>query len=234
MVSFPAFRNRFIAAYATYLGDFLRPGICIPIIQQMDNEILEELAPTFEAYDNMSSLRTHEKYLKRFCDYINTRPAQVYQQMADYFSLGDVIPVSIIADNMDELTDNSSITICDIPLRTGQFDGAWFTKFPLSLHSNREDATWVMTITHADGNEATFVYDTTTIKPALASCSPGDSITFIATDEYMADAIGVNYNNSNQSIAAIYDTTGKKLSAIQQGINIILFTDGTRKKVINK
>ena len=234
MVSFPAFRNRFIATYATYLGDFLRPGICIPIIQQMDNEILEELAPTFEAYDNMSSLRTHEKYLKRFCDYINTRPTYVYQQMADYFSIGDVIPICVIGEPTDESAkDRSNITICNVPLRTGRFEGAWFTKFPISLHSDKKDATWVMTITHADGNEATFVYEAANIQPSLASYSPGDSITFIATDEYMADAIGVNYNNSNQSIAAIYDTTGKKLSAIQHGINIIQYKDGTRKKVVN-
>jgi hypothetical protein len=49
MMSFPEFRNRFIATYATYLGDFLRPDICVPLIQEMDEEIIDDIAPTFSA-----------------------------------------------------------------------------------------------------------------------------------------------------------------------------------------
>ena len=234
MVSFPAFRERFIATYATYLGDFLRPDICIPIVQQMDNEILDELAPTFEAYNKMSSLKKHNSYIKSFCDYINARPQNVYQQMADYFSLGNVIPICVTEEHTDESAeDTNNITICDVPLRTGRFDGAWFTSFPLSLNSDAENATWVMTITHANSNESTFVYNSAKIHPTLASCTPGDSVTFKATNANIVDTIALTHSENNQSIVAIYDTTGKKLSAIQHGINIILFTDGTRKKVIN-
>lgn len=197
----------------------------------MDNEIINEIAPTFAAYDNMSKLKTHKAYLELFCTYITKRPDSVYQQMADYFELGDVIPVSIL-NNED---DSRSISVCDTPLRTGMFKGAWFTQFPLSIEvTNDASAAWVMFVTHADGSESTHVYDTAKIQPTMASCSPGDSVTFIAADASMVDAITSNHGSSQQSIAAIYDATGKKIPAIHRGVNIILYSDGTRKKVIVK
>ena len=44
MMSFPEFRDRFLATYATYLGDFLRPDICVPIVREMDDEIYSTIA----------------------------------------------------------------------------------------------------------------------------------------------------------------------------------------------
>lgn len=82
-----------------------------------------------------------------------------------------------------------------------------------------------------DGSELTYLYDTATIQPTLASCSPGDSVTFIATD---ASVIVPTHRSNQQSIAAIYDATGKKISAIHKGVNIILYSDGTRRKNICK
>ena len=231
MMSFPEFRNRFLATYATYLGDFLRPDICKPIIMEMYDEIVDEIAPTFAAYNNMSTLGKFQSRINRLLAYVNDRPSIVYQQMADYFSLGDVIPVCIL-NNED---DSRSISVCDTPLRTGMFKGAWFTQFPLSIEvTNDASAAWVMFVTHADGSESTHVYDTAKIQPTLASCSPGDSVTFIAADASMVDAITSNHGSSQQSIAAIYDVTGKKIPTIHRGVNIILYSDGTRKKVIIK
>ena len=230
MMSFPEFRNRFLATYATYLGDFLRPDVCKPIIREMYNEIVDEIAPTFAAYNNMSTLNKFTNRLNRLWIYVNDRPKQVYQQMADYFSLGNVIPVSILNDDEED----RSISVCGTPLRTGRFDGAWFTGFPLLLHAEGVDAAWIMTVKHEDGRSDTYTYDTAEIQPTLASYSPGDSVTFIATDADMVDAIASTRGSRHHSIAAIYDATGKKTSAIHRGVNIILYADGTRKKVIVK
>jgi hypothetical protein len=175
----------------------------------------------------MSTLDKFKKRVDRLWTYVKDRPAQVYQQMADYFSLGDVITVSILNDE----DDSRSISVCDTPLRTGMFKGAWFTQFPLSLEvTDDASAAWMMIVTHADGSESTHVYDTSKIQPTLASCSPGDSITFIATDADMVD--GIAANSGNRTVSAIYDATGKKIPAVHRGVNIILYTDGTHTKVI--
>jgi hypothetical protein len=112
------------------------------------------------------------------------------------------------------------------------FQGKWFTQFPLNIEATDDPNTgWMMVVTHADGSELTYFYDTATIQPTLASCSPGDSVTFIATD---ASVMVPTHRSNQQSIAAIYDATGKKISAIHKGVHIILYSDGTRRKIICK
>lgn len=227
MMSFPEFRNRFLATYATYLGDFLRHDVCKPIIRKMYDEILDEIAPTFAAYNNMSTREKFTNRLNRLWTYVNDRPKQVYQQMADYFSLGHVIPVSILNDE----DENRSISVCDTPLRTGRFDGAWFTNFPLSLLTDDNNAAWIMTVTHKDGKSDTYTYETTYIQPDFSECMSGDTVTFKLTNTTIIDNVSVNKDNT---VKAIFDITGKKIPAMKRGINIILYSEGTRKKVIVK
>ena len=227
MVSFPEFRDRFLATYATYLGDFLRPDVSLPVLDQMNNEIVDEIVPTYAAYDNMSTLSRYKDFFNRFHNYISLRPAAVYQQMADYFSLGDVIPVNVLNDEDESRT----ISVCETPLRTGRFSGAWFTSFPLSLRVEGSNATWTMTVAHENGKTDTYTYDTPEIQPNLTACTPGDSVTFTLSNTSMIETLSVNKGNS---VEAIYDLTGKKIPAMQRGVNIILYSDGTRKKVLMK
>ena len=232
-MSFPEFRNRFIVSYATYLGDFLRPDVCVPLIDEMEEEIIDELPYTFAAYENMSTLKKHQYGLDRLYNYVSTRPTFVYQHMADYFSLGDVIPVSIQKELPEgEETIDINIAVCDVPLRTGRFDGAWFTSFPLSLYTKAEDAAWLMNVFHADGSSSSEAFYTSQIQPDLTSCIPGDSISFVATTASIADNIQTHH--SNCTVAAIYDATGKKLPAMQKGLNIVLYSDGTRRKILHE
>ena len=227
MMSFPEFRNRFLATYATYLGDFLRPDICKPIIREMYDEILDEIAPTFAAYNNMSTREKFTNYLNRLWIYVNDRPKQVYQQMADYFSLGHVIPVSILNDE----DDSRSISVRDTPLRTGRFDGAWFTNFPLSLRTDDNNAAWITTVIHKDGKSDTYTYETTEIQPDLSECVSGDTVTFTLTHATVTEIPSINKKVNAESY---FDLTGKKKTALHQGVNIVLYSDGTRKKVIVK
>lgn len=227
MMSFPEFRNRFLAAYATYLGDFLRPDICKPIIREMYDEILDEIAPTFAAYNNMSTREKFTNRVNRLWTYVNDRPKQVYQQMADYFSLGHVIPVSILNDE----DENRSIFVCDTPLRTGRFDGAWFTNYPLSLLTDDNNAAWIMTVTHKDGKSDTYTYETTDIQPDLSECMSGDTVTFTLTHATVTEISSVN---KKVNVESYFDLTGKKKTALHQGMNIVLYSDGTRKKIIVK
>ena len=230
MMSFPEFRDRFIAAYATYLGDILRPDVCLPIVRQMDDEILDEIAPTFAAYDNMSTLKKHNTYVEKFCDYITQRPGIVYLQMADYFQLGETIPVTVVSNDTEDYENGGgNVSLCGVPLRTEMFNGAWFSSFPLLLKTDADNAAWTMTVTHADGSESAYVYDTPQIKPDLTSCVAGDSITFMITDVSAVTAITDSHLNESRSVKAIYDVTGKKLPKIQKGLNIIYCSDGTRR-----
>ena len=226
MMSFPEFRNHFLATYATYLGDFLRPEVCKPIIWQMYNEIVDEIVPTYAAYNNMSTLARFNKSFDYLWTYVKERPAQVYKHMADYFSLGNVIPVSILSHEEGD----RGIYVCDTPLQTGRFDGAWFTQFPLSLSAEGTDAAWIMTIKHADGKADTRIFDMAEILPDLSVCMPGDSVTIVATGADIVDKLSFVKDNN---VEAVYDLTGRKLPKVMRGVNIILNADGKRIKVVN-
>ena len=232
MISFPEFRNDFIASYATYLGDFLRPDVCLPIIREIESEIIDEIVPTSEAYGNMFSLRQHNKNIERLCNYVASRPTSVYNQMADYFSLGSTVPVTI--ENSSE-TAKETILICGTPLRTGRFEGAWFSQFPISIeYSGESNVAWMMTVAHTDGTESISVYDTPYIQPSLSSCVQGDSVTFVMTDMGLIDGVSINTDNTdrNTDVCAIYDAAGRKISAMQRGLNIVCHANGTRKKIV--
>ena len=85
---------------------------------------------------------------------------------------------------------------------------------------------------NADGTTDIYTYNTAEIQPDLAQCTPGDSVTFqLTSGANMVQFISVNKSNT---IKAIYDLTGEKLPAIQRGVNIILYSDGTRRKVVKK
>jgi len=114
--------------------------------------------------------------IQKLRTYLAQRPDYVYGQMADYFQLGDTIPMTVSG------TPGSEISINGIPLRTGSFNGKWFSHFPLSVDvTNDASATWTMVVTHADGSETTYSLDTAAIQPKLDSLAAGDSITLIAT-----------------------------------------------------
>ncbi|MBO4906601.1 MAG: CotH kinase family protein [Bacteroidaceae bacterium] len=225
MMSFPEFRNSFIARYATYLGDFLRPDAALPIVSQMFEDVHDEIAPTLYIYD-LLEMEDYLNYVKKFKTYISDRPAYVYRQMADYFSLGDVIPLKIASEE-----DGDTITICNTPLSTRQFDGSWFTAFPLSLKSSNDDACWIMSFQNADGECATHVYEGAEIQPDLSQYAPGDCVTFTATKAKDTDPSAVN---NSRSIDAIYDLAGRRVSQKRHGLNIYRYSDGSRRKVVHR
>ena len=165
MISFSEFRNAFIDAFAVYLGDFMKPSVTVPIYEQMRAEIEDEIPFTMELY-NFPSLDDnlgYYKWINRLKESLQKRPAIVYQHMADFFnshitydSLGTVIPMTL-------LPKGASVTINDVELTRGDFDGAYFSKRALRLNSGSEAMGWKM---------QTFSYDSLT-----QTMLPADEIT---------------------------------------------------------
>ena len=144
MISFDEFKTAFIDSYATYLGDFLRPSVTVALAQDMMAEIATEVEPTFAVYqeDAAGSLYPYEyDNYRNMTDtliyYSQKRPAIIYQQMADFFSLGSVIPMSL-------KPNGASATINGTGLTEGSFDGAWFSNHTLTLNSGNSNKGWLM------------------------------------------------------------------------------------------
>ena len=72
------------------------------------------------------------------------RPAYIYKEIADYFSLGSVIPMTLSPNGAD-------VTINGIRLTEGDFDGAYYSDRELRLNSGANNVGWVMSVFDQNG-----------------------------------------------------------------------------------
>lgn len=150
MMSFPEFREAFIDAFSTYLGDFLKPSVTIPLIDQMHSEIADELKATWQTYGWTTSLTVPIDSLRSHC---KARHRILYHQMADFFALGTVIPMTL-------KTHDCPVKINGIGLTEGDFDGCYYSKRPLALSAGDPDYGWELTLYNDKGtvvHKQTFV-----------------------------------------------------------------------------
>lgn len=135
LMSFPKFKEDFLDAYSVYLGDFLKPSVTNALLSDMTSSIRDEIIATYSAYEFDTS--NYQKSINKMKDYNLLRPRIVYNQMSTFFSLGSVIPLTIHSNS-------SNVSINNIPLTEGDFDGAWFSKRELHLESGSPNKGWKM------------------------------------------------------------------------------------------
>lgn len=181
MISYPEFRNLFIKQYSVYLGDFLKPSVAVSLLDDMMNEIKEELNSTRIVYDNRYGWQNSWNRIKNYC---NQRSFIVYSQMADFFSLGSVIPMKVI-------NNGHEIQVDSIPLVQGDFEGAWFSDYPLSVQTGASNYGWRMTVFSTD--TLTYDFDSPSISLTLNEYGAMDSVRF--------EPIQLNVSEFEQKIA---------------------------------
>lgn len=178
MISFSQFKNKFIDAFATYLGDFLKPSVSGALAKSMRAEIQEELDWTMDLYGCGDELEESMYFFNEVIEHTKRRPAIIYQQMAKYFKLGEVIPMTLNPKGLP-------ITINDIALTEGTFDGAYFSDRNLRLNSNNVDYGWKMEVYKKDENgalvhttDADSLFESSDITFKLGSLISCDSVSF--------------------------------------------------------
>lgn len=170
MIEFEPFREKFIDLFATYLGDFLKPDLTSALAKEMRAEIeseLKETAATF-AWNYEDSAEEWIPYLIR-C--FRERPDIIYCQMADFFDLGSVIKMSVIANNAHP-------KINDVGLTEGDFDGAYFSDRKLRLSAGRKNAKWHMTTFKKGAKVKDYSFDKSDISLTLRDYATCDSVSF--------------------------------------------------------
>lgn len=187
MISFSQFKNKFIDAFATYLGDFLKPSVSGALAKSMRAEIQEELDWTMDLYDCGDELEESMYFFNEVLEHTKRRPAIIYQQMASFFSLGKVIPMTLNPKGQP-------ITINDINLKEGIFDGAYFSSRNLRLNSNNEDYGWKMEIfsKNTDGelihiDKSDSLFESSNISIILGNINQCDSVSFTAVAIHPSD-----------------------------------------------
>lgn len=165
MISLPEFRSLFINLYSTYLGDFLKSDYCLNLIQAMNDEIYDEMPSTF-ATINMTT-KNYNSYLNSLRTFTQDRAMCVYNNMAEYFNLGTVIPMTLATNGKD-------VKINNVGLTEGDFDGAYFSDRQLNLKSGVANCGWKMAVAHKDGTTNDYDFDDSEINILLSTYYNGE------------------------------------------------------------
>lgn len=174
MISFSEFREHFIDLFATQLGDFLKPELMTALLDTMSSEIMDELKPTFYAYNCYSEWSDYNQNMKNLKKFFNERQTYLYSQMANFFQLGEVVPMQVA----DE--DSCNMTINGVALTEGNFNGSYFTNRQLRLDSGDEQHTWKMTVTTRYGEQTETSFDSSKVDIMLTDYvgSSSDTVLF--------------------------------------------------------
>lgn len=244
MMYFPDIQYQFINRMSVYLGDFLKPSSTLGVLESMDNEIENEIQPTFDSYIDFSKYYGQYEGFEDY-DYIDDpyehykaaymsmkefwrqRPLIIYQQMADFFHLGDVIKLHIDRQDL-------KLLINGIMLQDRFFEGYWFSGRGLLLDIQSPNYGWEIYVNYTDGtNIVTHSTDSQiqlNLNSFLTSNKVIESVVCIPT--YCSS--GIKEIKEKGYIKEYFNIGGVKMKSLSNGVNIIKDQDGTYGKVIIK
>ncbi|MBQ9677156.1 MAG: CotH kinase family protein [Prevotella sp.] len=225
------FFDLFIDRCAVYMGDFLNEKGTRAVWDPMYNLVKTELMKHKEKYKPWwvwSVTDTYNNELNSAHTWISQRTNYFYQQLADYYHLGTPTPLTVNKD-MTDLGD-IQVSINDIKLSEGIFDGKFFANRSITLEATPADGKqvtgWDITTTATNGTTTTSHVDGALYTFTMPTCKSLAIKAVIGTT-----AINTIKQGKVQD-AQYYSIDGKSLSQPQHGINIVRMNDGTIKKVI--
>lgn len=233
IMSFPRFRKDFLDHFITYLGDFLKPSVSTTLANKMLDEIKTEITPTAQAFGMTELSRLNKWANNKLLSFLAARPSNVYNQMAEYFSLGQVIPMTL-------MTNGNDVSINDVKLTEGDFDGCYFSDRELLLNAGKENYGWKMTIHKKEAEEepTEYFFKKSVLSLMLRDYTSCTSVSFepipLSDIENKETAIIQTTKASTNCIETIYSILGQKRARKHKGTNILQYTNGKAKKVYQR
>lgn len=232
ILQMPEFRDQMVDRMAVYLGDFLKPSVTCPLLRQMREEILDEVGCTWELYyPNKSWGKGYLVfYTDKTIDFLQKRPRIMYEQLADFYHLGNVIPMSIE-------TSNNEVSMNHVRLTEGDFSGCCFSRRTFSLSSGSPSIGWEMRTYKAGdaGSENTYVFNQPSISLCMCNFAPCDSVSFVPRVidvEQFVNTCTDNVLNTTQ--LECFSASGSRISNQSGGVQIIRTSDGVVSKILRK
>lgn len=244
MMSFPQFRDSLIDRLTVYLGDFLQPSATLPVLQDMETAITDEVQPTYDAYSDFSKyygkyenmepefddlLNPYEHFkasFEKMKDFWKRRPSIVYGQMAEFFNLGETVKVVI---------NKGSIfpTVNGVRLQEEIFDGCCFSNRKLKLNTQDDNFGWNVCVFYADDRKEEKNFYKSSLNLDISDFSEsGSTIQKVVCTPLNITAIdNLHFYEKEKSI---YNAVGLNIKSLSRGINIIQYRDKRAKKIIIK
>lgn len=219
----PEFRQMLIDRLMTYLGDFLRPTVTLALFEEMAARIEPELSPTKEVWGRDPSLAWVHHQWDSIRSYLQHRPMDLYEDMADYYQLGRVIPLVVHRADV-------AVSIGGVGLTEGDFEGACFSDHDLRLLADSPDCGWQLNTHYTDGS----MLETTLDAPSITYRPSADEAERVASLEFTPV-----HREAWESLAQLTDDDetghwtlmGQRINNATPGISIVRFADGRVARV---
>lgn len=229
MMNNPDYRQQFLDLVAVYMGDFLNERGTHEVWDPMYETIKDEITYHKAAVPKWWERGNYENAMNEARNWIANRTEFFYNHMADFYSAGTPVPMTLNEEVGSEDLAPFRFTINNVPLTRGVFDGKFYAKRTVTVEGVSDGATvkgWRVKTTDAKGNEKT-------------TETPGRSYTFVmptegsvAINAVLGDYDGISGHHTKSREVARYSLDGHRLTAPQRGINIVKYADGTVLKVV--
>lgn len=150
----------------------------------------------------------------RMKEFWNERPRIVYEQMAEFFNLGRLVPLSI-------KPNKNSISINGISLKTDEFNGCCFFDKGLCLQSKEVNNGWRISVLYNDNKEEVIEIPQAAISLKIADFSNSQRIKEIICENTDISTVIKNSKLPKSKENAVYDLLGRRVKQDGQGIKII-------------
>ena len=217
----PEFKEEFIDRMAIAMGDYLHPNCINEIIDNNYDKVASEFVYHRELYPAENTFDTSVQNMKTWYE---KRVPYAYDMMKDFFNIGTPVELKI---DMGEMQNSVNMTLNNIPVYTGKFDGKWFAGRRLALNATdpsgvEEVKSWRV-ITTTDGVQKETTYPGATLDISFPSA---DSVLI----ESVTDPAGIDeiLGGDNQSTTVEwFDLQGRSLGNRQPQSGIYLRKSGT-------
>lgn len=228
LIAMPEFRDLLIDRLIVFMGDFMRGDILQNYLEMQFEALNSEVTPSLQML-KQGGKNTFYNAIQKDIEFFYERPAIVYQHIADFYNLGTVIPM---------ITKNNGlpVSINDIYLTEGDFNGACFSDRSIRINSGNEKIGWIMHVKNVKNVINRFCFESSAInicpKEYISSDDEIQSIEFeaCAISELPTSLVTSPHQYTDCKIDAIYTFDGKKSSHHTKYPYIIHYTDGHSEK----
>lgn len=214
----PEFRNPFIDRMMVYLGDFCKPSVTIPRINDMRAAIEDEIEATFAFMNEGATCQDFANRIEnKLIPFCQQRPLILSQQLASRFDLGNVIPLTVSTKVYhDGSVYDVPASMNDICLTEGNFDGYCFSGRAFRVNSGNSNFHWQLVIGYSNGGfePRTFHQSDISIRPDLL----GNNIVSLTLLPVVASGAGIEETMGDvDEEMPVYDLFGQRHQRLSDG-----------------
>ncbi|MDO4497058.1 MAG: CotH kinase family protein [Bacteroidales bacterium] len=220
------FLREFIDRCAIYMGDFMNYERTWEVWQPMYNMIRTEYTEHRKLYNPWWPNYAQE--LGSAQNWLMQRVKHFYNQLADYYKLGNISPLVINKELSASELEQIQVSFNGVQLSRAAFNGKFYQGRTVTLQGEHVAGWQIVEITRngelrkteVEGNSYTFTMPYCTSITINAKVEQGQGIDSLNTD-----------STQHGDILEIYDESGMRRLYLQRGSNIVRYADGTVKKI---